>query len=229
MIDRPTLYLIPALGADERMYRSLACSTCELVCLTDPPADADETLESYSQKYAAQINAGQCVLVGGSSFGAMIAVQVARHVHAKAAFVIGGFSSNRQIPVHLRGVAQLIGWMPAVLLQKVDLMWPLLSEKFGSLPDEQARLFIDMFKKQSQENLKHKLRLLLDAALPGMPACPVFQIHGRSDRLVPLGKVKPDAIIDDAEHLIAMSHPVDVSEFIDRCVRSLLTCQDARP
>jgi pimeloyl-ACP methyl ester carboxylesterase len=57
---------------------------------------------------------------------------------------------------------------------------------------------------------------------PTPPAdMPVFHIHGRRDRMIRAAKVTPDVMVPDGGHLINLSHPGQVNDFIHKVLASM--------
>jgi pimeloyl-ACP methyl ester carboxylesterase len=50
---------------------------------------------------------------------------------------------------------------------------------------------------------------------PGPPLdVPIFQIHGRRDHVLPVAHTRPDVIVEGAGHVLSLTHPADVNEFL---------------
>ncbi|MEA2490173.1 MAG: hypothetical protein QOH21_1965 [Acidobacteriota bacterium] len=44
---------------------------------------------------------------------------------------------------------------------------------------------------------------------------PIFHVHGEQDRLIPVGRVRPDHTIAGAGHLLNLTHGDAVNAFIE--------------
>jgi pimeloyl-ACP methyl ester carboxylesterase len=49
---------------------------------------------------------------------------------------------------------------------------------------------------------------------------PVHHLHGDRDRLIPVHRVKPDHVVAGAGHLLNITHPDAVNDFIARAASS---------
>ncbi|HEY0140718.1 MAG TPA: hypothetical protein VGF48_07470 [Thermoanaerobaculia bacterium] len=75
------LLLLPAVGADRRLFDSQRSCAAELhVIEWIDPAAPDEPLAHYAQRLASSVDTSRPFVLGGASFGGMVALQLARHV-----------------------------------------------------------------------------------------------------------------------------------------------------
>lgn len=49
---------------------------------------------------------------------------------------------------------------------------------------------------------------------------PIHHVHGDRDRLIPVHRVRPDRVIAGAGHLLNITHPEAVNDFIARAASS---------
>lgn len=52
---------------------------------------------------------------------------------------------------------------------------------------------------------------------------PVHQIHGSFDRVIPAGRLSrpPDSIVRGGAHVLNLSHPLEVNQFIAKVVQQV--------
>ena len=57
---------------------------------------------------------------------------------------------------------------------------------------------------------------------PSPVTCPVFQLHGDSDQIIPLDRVRPTPtqVVRGGGHLLSLSHPAEVTAFISGVVNT---------
>ena len=53
------------------------------------------------------------------------------------------------------------------------------------------------------------------------PEVPIFQIHGRHDHVIPVDRVDADQIIPNGGHLISLTHPTEVNDFLGCAVKTV--------
>src|SRR4051794_23469520 len=101
---RDRLILFPGLAADGRLFepqrRGLPDVQIETPGWIEPQDDC-ETLESYARRMAGGIRPasdGERLFLGGVSFGAPIALEVARHLPGvQSVFMMGGCRDTRAV------------------------------------------------------------------------------------------------------------------------------------
>lgn len=100
----PPLILLPGMAAGGRLFR---LQRAALPCLCTPdwiePFDR-EPLTDYAQRFAQSIAPGGRCFVGGASFGGIVALEMAAHLHAEACFLVASVRSDSELPWRLRAL-----------------------------------------------------------------------------------------------------------------------------
>jgi pimeloyl-ACP methyl ester carboxylesterase len=73
---------------------------------------------------------------------------------------------------------------------------------------------IRQFRRADATVIKWSLSRVLDWKTVPQVDCPVFHIHGRRDFVLPARYTLPDQLIEQGRHVISLSHPAEVNEFI---------------
>ncbi|HYE05632.1 MAG TPA: alpha/beta fold hydrolase [Planctomycetota bacterium] len=199
------LVLLPGMGATARMYGPLARRLDR--ALSIPPWRAPGgTLADYARRHVAagDVRAGD--IVGGSSFGGFVALEIARQVDCAGVVLIGSARSTRSYR-RLAALAPLTRLLPRVRPMPAPVM-RLIGSVLGSLPAVPQR---DVFVAMARSVPPDFLHWACDAAAhwTGVerPRCPVLQIHGAADRVIPLAEVSADVVIARAGHIPALTRP----------------------
>ena len=58
------------------------------------------------------------------------------------------------------------------------------------------------------------LRRILDWKTEPQVPCPIYHIHGRRDFILPAKRTCPDQLIADGGHIISLTNPNEVNDFI---------------
>jgi thioesterase domain-containing protein len=101
MADLP-LILLSGMGADERVFALQQRAFPNLIVPRWISPLEDETLTSFAARLARQIDPGGPCFMGGASFGGFVALEMARHLQAKACFLIGSVRSPAELPRRIR-------------------------------------------------------------------------------------------------------------------------------
>jgi pimeloyl-ACP methyl ester carboxylesterase len=95
--DPVQLVLLPGLGADRRQFEPQRQAFDNLVVPPWIPPLPREPLAGYAARLAKTITPAGPFILGGSSFGGMVAYEMARHLQPNAVVLIGSCRSARGI------------------------------------------------------------------------------------------------------------------------------------
>jgi pimeloyl-ACP methyl ester carboxylesterase len=198
--------ILPGMGADSNLYPKEQYKHLKNVLFADWPAyDGENTLEAMAQKVMDQHHITRNMIVGGSSFGGMVAIEIAKKVGINKVILIGSATHPGFINP----------W-----LQKMKFLTDIISfEKIQGVAGVANRMLksdlLYMFEKSDSKFLKSMCMALFDWEGLGTFNGEVCHIHGERDRIIfpPQGNVE---IIPKGGHLIALTHSEEVSKFIDK-------------
>ncbi len=207
--------LIPGLGADYRLFEPQRAHGFEFEV---PPLLIPERHDTMST-YAARIRDvlqldGPCV-VGGVSFGGMVACELGALCRARCVLMIASCRSKASIPSYYWYVERFTRILPDALIRHRVAMSSRIMARLESLSHEQFLLVREMAMGIPIPFLRGAGRMILNWDGVASPPCPSYHIHGDIDRIIPLRKVRPDAVVPRGGHLINMTHADQVNRFIE--------------
>jgi pimeloyl-ACP methyl ester carboxylesterase len=214
------IVLLPGLGADQRLFRAERERFPNLETPPWLPPLPEEPLGDYAARLAKSIEPAPDLL-GGVSFGGMVAFEMARHLSPRAVVLIGSGRSRDSLSPTLRRLGFLARrlplpvWAAVASAAVVPTVW---IERLG--PDE-ARLFRAMLRATPPRFLKWAACAILEWKDAGPPGCPVFQIHGEKDHILPLRLARAVVVVPRARHLVSLTHPREVQAFLDEVLASI--------
>ena len=208
-----TLVLFPGLGADERLFEPLKADFPDLLVPGWPEPRRGESLPSFAARVAESVPRSESLVVGGSSFGGMVALEVAPLVRANAVILIGSARRPDGLVRFPGAAAALARLLPEAVFRPRRSMMPLMLSRFGTLTAKQHELFWNMATAKSSWFIKWGLSAILTWT-PSTVSVPIRQIHGSADRVIPVRLVQADRIVEGGGHLLSLTHPADVSAFI---------------
>lgn len=209
------LLLLPGIGADRRLFEAQRSFAVEVEVLEwIAPAAPDEPLVEYAKRLAATIDTARPFVIGGVSFGGMMALELARLVRPRAVILIGSCRSPALLPRHYRLLAMLAQYLPAAAFRSRLSRSRSVASRFGLRTREQRQLFADMLRATPPSFVKWACRAIFGWAGAAALDVPIHQIHGARDRVIPLSSASPDAVVPDAGHLLNVTHPEAVNAFI---------------
>ncbi len=208
------LFVLPGIGGDERLFDGQRAVRDIRSINWILPAHPREPLTDYAARLAREVHLLEPFDLGGSSFGGMIALELARHLAPRHVFLFGSCRSPEAVAPLLRALRSLAAIAPDRLLHPPKMLQPLVARWFGaSTPSD-----VDLFARMLAATPPAFLRWASNAVFswPGVLELPIriHHVHGDRDRLIPLRRVQPDRVIAGAGHLLNLTHIGAVNDFI---------------
>jgi pimeloyl-ACP methyl ester carboxylesterase len=207
----PPVFLLHGLIADDRLFQMQRAAIPELISPAWVPPRPAETLNAYARRFARQLDPGRACFVGGASFGGAVALEMAVHLKARACFLIGGVRCRRELPWYVRFFQPMTALEPEVAAKTVGLMLRCsLLSGLGALSSRRKPLT------SADANFLcwATWALLNWRPHPQTRQVPVHHIHGAADRLFPARYTRPDIIVPGGGHLLPVTHPEAVTQFL---------------
>jgi pimeloyl-ACP methyl ester carboxylesterase len=216
------LILLPGLGADHRLLEPQRAAFPQLIVPPWIPPRKNESLPQYAQRMAEMVEPAHDapLVLGGVSFGGMLAYEMARYLKPKAVVLIASCRTRES----LRPIYSRPRWLlPAIPVQAWSVA-QLLSGPVLRMTHRRSvakrELLIAMFKDSDARFMHWVLQAILRWQATPLDGIPVLQIHGGRDPLIPANRVHADVIIPNGGHLINLTHAEDVNAFLACLLRS---------
>lgn len=208
-----TIYLLPGLGADHRLFNGLSITGHKLVHITFPVPAPGQSMASYAKEIAKQIDTSEKFILIGVSLGGMISCELATILHPHKVILISSARCSDEIPklykFHGRtGINRLIpGWVlkyAAYLLQGIfePDSWNARKHFRAMLLEKPAIYFkrtVDMIvnweRTESNPDIIH--------------------IHGSGDRTLPFHLVKPHHEVKGGSHMMVYTRAKEVNKILN--------------
>lgn len=215
-----TLVLLPGLGADPRLFGPQEQAVPGLFSLAWPESRPNDTLPSYAARIAARLPRAESLVLGGSSFGGMVALEIAARIRPRAVILLGSCTSPRAIAPWIRGATPWLRTAPTACFRPRRWGLSLAGPIFGDAGRDHQALAWSMVRGIDPAFLKWGIGAILTWR-PTPVQVPVRQIHGSRDHLIPLRNVRPDRVIPGAGHLLTLTHAEEVNAFLLEQLRGL--------
>ena len=206
------------MGADARLFGAQMTSLNIKVPPWPEPSPGD-SLQAYACRVASALTDAPAI-VGGASFGGMVALELAALIRPKAVILVGSCTGPASVAPYLRMIGSVAIHLPVAAFRPRPWTSPLVVPKFGQLDAGQRKLFWDMAAGTSPAFFRWACSAVLSWQ-PSPHDVPIFHLHGDHDRLIPLKRVKPTKIVEGAGHLLSLTHPEPVTAFIEGVVRGV--------
>ena len=214
------LILFSGMGADASVFLP---QSLEFPALTVPewlPPNDDDDLASYCSRMADSLSLSQPCIVGGASFGGIIALEMTRHLDALACILIGSVRGPHQLPKRIR---MLQPFSPALDITPLTLLQKSAASSAIAARDAGARQLAGVARQFSDADanvLRWSARQILswDSTYDDVD---VRHIHGDRDNVFPVSCVEPDEIVAGGGHVISMTHGPQVNEFLRKHISQI--------
>ncbi|MFD1873598.1 alpha/beta hydrolase [Hymenobacter bucti] len=215
-----TWYLIPGLGADERVFRGLSLPGPAVVLHWLAPQSPTEPLRQYAARLAEAVPLDQACWLVGVSFGGLLALEVGRLRSLARVVLISSLADANQLPPLLKmgRATQLYRLVPFGLLPRL----PRLAQWFfGARNGREYRLLARILRDTDPVFARWATRQLLHWDSTGVPRA--VRLHGTHDRLLPPGRSPIDYALPGAGHFMIVSHAATLSRLLGELARPTST------
>ena len=140
-------------------------------------------------------------VVGGSSLGGMVALEIAQLLNPKSIVLLGSAANRKEVQPMLSLLSPLANAAPVKIIQ--------------ALVGKHRSLVSTMFADSDPEFIR-----AMCAYLPSWdgyhgPIDNVFRLHGRRDHVIPCPAAGCE-IVEEAGHLLAITHAAETAAFLKR-------------
>lgn len=208
------LILFSGLAADSNVFVPQKIAFPQLIVPRWPKPLPSDTLASYCDRLADELRTNTPAIIGGACFGAIIALHLAERLDPLAVLLIGSVRSPSELS-RLARVARpstpLLRFVPVRLMQLCSA--PFASKLARQLAPQLGGL-ATQFRGSDPTVFRWSLARILDWSSAPNINCPVFQIHGDRDFVIPMRYTYPDTVVAGGGHVISLTHASEVNAFI---------------
>lgn len=213
------LILLSGLAADATVFAPQRLAFPQLRVPAWPLPLTDESLSSYGERLAEQVRPEGAGVLGGASFGGMVALEMARFLRPRAVLLIGSVRGPAELPRRIliwRNMQPAIPFLPIAPLQ-----WSAGTATFAQRWLPHLAGVARQFSQADEQVFRWSVRQVLSCQQAPEQVCPIFQIHGDCDRVLPIACTRPDTVVRGGGHVISLTHAPEVNDFIQSCLNEL--------
>jgi pimeloyl-ACP methyl ester carboxylesterase len=207
----PVFYLIPGLGADERVFQFLHLQGEIHVLRWLRPQHPAETLPRYAARLAAAIPPEQVCWLVGVSFGGILALEVAQLRPLARVVLISSLAGPSELP-WLGKLARATGLYHLVPPQLLPRLPRVAQWFFGVKNGRDYQLLQQILHDTDPAFTRWAIARLLQ--WPGRTAPTAIRIHGTDDRLLPARTASSQYVLPGG-HLIIISQAAEISRILN--------------
>lgn len=210
------VYFISGLAADKRVFKYIWLPAgCEAVHLDWITPQKDDTLPSYALRLASKINRVEPFALIGLSFGGMLATEIAKLYKPAVTILISSVPVAKQLPGYFR-MARKMGLHKLV---PISLLKSSAATKrfFTRESSADKKLLWEIINESDAGLIRWSIDAILNWQNEIIPE-PVWHIHGTRDEILPVKFTKPTLTIPRQGHMMVMTCPQAVNEFIAKAL-----------
>jgi pimeloyl-ACP methyl ester carboxylesterase len=206
------------MAADARLFAAQAATFPTLRVQPWIPPRPGESLRGYAARLAPLVDPGRPCLVGGASFGGVVALELAAHLPVLGCVLIGSVRSPAGLPWRWR------------LLRPAAALGPDGLRVLAGLVARLGRPFlrggtVGRLRRLARPDAGF-VRWAVGAVVRWRPSpaarrVRVFHIHGAADRVLPVELARPDVVVPGGGHALSVFRPAEVNEFLAGAVRAV--------
>jgi len=193
-------FILPGMGATSAMYDTVRSEIeFEVNFIEWPGYEGETTYAEVAQRVIEENEISDGDIVGGSSLGGMVALEIAKSLRSKTVVLLGSAINRQEVQGILSVLSPLAAVMPVSLIQ-------ILARKHNSFVAQ-------MFSESNPEFVRSMCLHLSSWSGYDGPMESIFRLHGRRDHVIPCPAIGSE-IVESAGHLLAITHPKECGVFI---------------
>lgn len=221
VVSRRRLILFPGLAADERMYSKLTELPLEVVTPRLLIPEAGESMASYARRHAEWLSIGENDIVGGCSFGSMVASEICRQRSPSALVLLSGALSSDALVSSSHQLHRFARCLPFHLVRRLLMSTFFLHKVFGRADLSDVVLARQMIAETPRELLFRGSTLATEYRSCEPIGCEIFSLHGGQDNVISSPHLDQGEILARAGHGMVVSHAKEVSVFLSKVCSEL--------
>jgi len=209
-----TVYLLPGLGADHRLFGKLSLPGHKLIYLDWKPFGDARSMEQYAKIMAEDIDVSEEFALLGVSMGGMVAMEISKICEPKKTILVSSIKGRSELPLRLRCI-KTIGLYR--FFSGNFFKWLVLKSRFvfGTAEPEGGKLFETMLLETPSNKIKLGLSAILNWKNKQVGEN-VVHIHGSKDYALPSRNLDPDYLIEGGTHLMVFNRAEEISTLVLR-------------
>jgi pimeloyl-ACP methyl ester carboxylesterase len=211
--------LFSGMGADARLFRSIRIPEAEIVTPDHAAPAPGETLTQYATRIADGLSIQPDDIIGGISFGGMLAGEIAHQRRVAGLILLGSCLQPDRLPRSYRRIERFGVLIPDFLL-RFRTWRPLVRWRFAPITRDAETCLIEMANRCSTAQIRAFGRMIMGWSGVNDVSCPVLSIHGDSDQIIPVRSASPEIILKDAGHAFTLTHARQTSSAIREFLRT---------
>ena len=208
-----TVYLIPGLGVDGRLFQHIKLDRCRTIEITWEIPEKRATLQEYAACLAHQIDTTAMFSIIGVSFGGMVAVELSKMLKPHRTIILSTAKSRSELPGRYR-VLKLFPvhrWFPErMVLGTFTIKRRLL--RWG--PTKERKLILDMLNDTNPTYFKRALDCVIHWENQQWPPN-IVHLQGDRDGVFPIRRIVDPVLVKGGNHAMVYNRGEEISRLLN--------------
>ena len=197
------------MGADSRMYSHVEYEKLNsTIFLNWPSYKGEISLPQLAVRIIQENNIVENSNIGGSSLGGMVASEIAKQIKINKLILIGSSNIPDRVNYLLKSLSNFSKYAPIKLVQFL----------IGKTPALNGNELMKMFEEADHKFIRNMCKAIFEWRGNPVPDSKVYAIHGIHDKVI--YPPKDNVTLINGGHLIAMTHPKEVTLFLFKSTRA---------
>ena len=205
-----TVYLLPGVGCDGRLFDRLDLAGLDVVKLTWPRFEPKDTLPAIAKKLSERVRAAEPHIIAGVSMGGMVAQELATITRPRKVILISSWTGPHEWNALTRWNARL-GLHNVIRDWTVRAAWP-LKRMIDPRECDIDELLFNMAREQGAVQLRRGTAAIMRWKGSSWQG-PLVRIHGDKDIVTPL-RFPADHVVKGGQHVMVLTQAEEVSRLL---------------
>lgn len=211
---QPSVYLIPGLGADKRMYGPQLQLWPHAIVLEHQQPFRGETLRQYAERLIPLIDNTQPFYLVGTSLGGMIALELSSLLRPRKTVLLATVKDRSELPVFIRSMRylRLHRLLSGTTFKHFN---NLAAQRLNSRGDAAiAAVIKQMADEADPAFIEWAINAVIHWQSPKQLHAPLIHIHGTNDQLFPFRRIKDAWPVEGGSHVMNMAQSARVNQLL---------------
>lgn len=209
-----TIYFLPGVGCDSRLFSRIKLPGHEMVLLEWPPFPKGCTVEELAAEMRSGVDAAKPHMLAGVSLGGMVAQELALLTGPEKVILISTWTGPKEWPPQVRA-AEWLGTSWVIGSFTMWATWP-FKRFLGQRDRVTDKLLWDMAKKETAAKIRRGVEAVMRWKGSSWKGA-VARIHGTDDHVIPL-RFPVDHAVKGGGHVMILTRPEEISQWLQEVV-----------
>ncbi|MEQ8908956.1 MAG: alpha/beta hydrolase [Vicingaceae bacterium] len=216
MSSLPTVYCIPGLGLDHRLFELLELPNAKIVALDWIEPLEEETIADYAKRFAEEkIPVEESTYLLGVSLGGIMSVEIARFRNIKKLYLISTLKNSSERPKYMAWLDKLPNQSKNAARFAIEASIA-LKPFYDKASQAGNELFHKMVKSASIDFINWGIRAIARWSFEDEVTTPYLHLHGTEDLVFPIKNIDHAVTIKGGTHFMIHNDAAKISKLIEQ-------------